>query len=168
MVSDKVWKAYLLKNKERLKLEESKKANVKISTMKEQDTISKPAKNTDIKIDKGYVFNIETFGYRDIAPNEAKARDLPIFARPTKMIKNSSYRGAVIIDMHKRLRKIKENIKNCKYETLTDLCDISGLLHIHSQHLYNDSSFDILEKDVISVRKEFIENCKLPVKTTKK
>lgn len=167
MVSDKVWKAYLLKNEERLKLEERKRAK-KIDIIEEQDTMKKPQKNTDIKIDKGYVFNVETFGYRDIAPNEAKARDLPIFARPTKMIKNSSYRAAVIIDMHKRLRKIKENVKNCKYETLTDLCDISGLLRIHSQYLYNDSSFDILEKDIIRARKEFIENCKLSAKTTKR
>ena len=167
MVSDKVWKAYLLKKEEneKLKSEERKKTNIK---KEEQDIIKKPPKKTDIKVDKEYVFNIETFTYRDIAPNEAKARDLPIFARPTKMIKNSSYRGAVIIDMHKRLRKVKENIKNCKYETLTDLCDISGLVHIHSQHLYNDSAFDLLEKDVIRARKEFIENCKLPTKTAKK
>jgi len=167
MVSDKVWKAYLLKNEERLKLEERKRAK-KVHIIEEQDTIKEPPKNTDIKIDKGYVFNVETFGYRDIAPNEAKARELPIFARPTKMIKSSSYRAAVIIDMHKRLRKIKENVKNCQYETLTDLCDISGLLRIHSQYLYNDSSFEILEKDVIRARKEFIENCKLSVKTTKR
>lgn len=168
MVSEKAWKAYLLRNKERLELEERKRAK-KIDLIEGQDTIKKTSKNTDIKIDKGYVFNVETFGYRDIVPSEAKARDLPIFARPTtKLIKNSSYRAAVIIDMHKRLRKIKENVKNCKYDTLTELCDISGLLHIHSQYLYDDSSFGTLEKDVIRTRKEFIENCKLPVKITKK
>ncbi len=166
MVSDKAWKAYLQRQKEneKVRLDEIEKA---IYTIEERDTSKKP-KKTNIKIDKGFVFNIETFGYRDIAPNEAKARDLPIFARPTKMLKNSSYRGAVIIDRHKRLRKVKENIKNCNYETLTDLCDLSGLIHIHSQHLYNDSSFGLLEKDVIHDQKEFIENCKLPTKTAKK
>lgn len=163
MVSDKAWKAYLRRQEENKKLKSEE-----IRTIEEREKLKKPPKNTNIEIDKEYFFNIETFEYRNIAPNEAKARDLPIFARPTKMINNGSYRGAVIIDMQKRWRKVKENIKNCKYETLTDLCDLSGLINIHSQHLYNDSSFYLLEKDFIHAQKEFIENCKLPNKILKK
>lgn len=60
----------------------------------------------------------------------------------SKMIKNPRYRDTVIIDMRKKLKKVKENIKNCNVNTLNDLCKISNIVDIHSKYMYTDPSFD--------------------------
>ena len=109
----------------------------------------------------GYVFNIETGKAYVKIPREATASDLPLYARSSDIVKNNSYRDAVIIDLRKKLNKVKENIKNCDHDTLIDLCEISSLIDIHANHLYDEHSFDLLDRDVMRTREVFIENCKL-------
>lgn len=137
-----------------------------------KDMIEKPQvpipKKSKTHLPSGYVFNIETGETYSIVPQEAKANELPIYARSSNIVKNNSYRDAVIIDMRRKLKKVKENIGNCDYNTLTNLCEVSSLVNIHSKYLYFDPSFDLLDRDVMRAREEFIEKCKLSKKIINK
>lgn len=112
------------------------------------------------------VFNIETGKNHKVVPMSATAYDLPMFAFPTKMAKSPVYRDAIIIDIRRKLKKVKENIKNCNFNTLNDLCKISSLVDIHSKYIYADPSFDLLNRDIMNTQQEFIDNCKI-TKSTK-
>lgn len=110
---------------------------------------------------KGSAFNIDKGKMYSIYPKEAKANDLPLFAYTTKMVKSKSFRDAIITDIRKELKKVKENIKNCNHETMVDLCKVSNLVRFQAPYLYNDNSFDLLDRDVIRAKEGFIEGCKL-------
>lgn len=110
---------------------------------------------------KGSAFNIDKGKMYSMYPKEAKANELPLFAYTTKMVKSKSYRDAVITDIRKELTKVKENIKKCNHETMIDLCKVSNLARFQAPYLYNDNSFDLLDRDIIHAKEDFIESCKL-------
>lgn len=135
---------------------------VRIITIEESEVIEDiHPRNYRTPSDKGAAFNIDTGKTRSIYPKDAKANDLPLFAFTTKMVKSKQYRNAIIADIRKELKKVKENIKNCNHETMVDLCKVSNLVRIHSPYLYNDNSFDLLDRDAIHTKEDFLENCKL-------
>ncbi len=143
---------------------------VKFSTIPEKQVKKKPPKkyNLNLPSTAGPVFNIETGKTRKIIPISAKAYDIPIFAYPSTMAKSSAYRSAIIIDIHRKLKKVKENIKNCDINALNDLCKVSNIVDIHLKYIYADPSFDILNRDIMKIKQEFIDGCKLSTKITKK
>lgn len=123
--------------------------------------VTKRPRKSKTHTTKGSAFNIDTGKMYSIYPKEAKANDLPLFAYTTKMVKSKSYRDAIITDIRKELKEVKENIKNCNHETMVDLCKISNLVRFQAPYLYNDKSFDLLDRDVIHAKEDFIESCKL-------
>lgn len=136
------------------------------SIIPEKEIKKKPPKKYKISPAAETVYNIETGKNIKVVPINATAYDLPIFAFPTKMVKSPLYRDAIIIDIRRKLKKVKENIKNCNFNTLNDLCKISNIVDIHSKYIYADPSFDLLNRDIMNTQQEFIDNCKI-TKSTK-
>lgn len=94
------------------------------SIIPEKDVKKRPPKKYKISPAAETVYNIETGKNHKVVPINATAYDLPIYAYPTKMVKSSQYRDAIIIDIRRKLKKVKENIKNCNFNSLNDLCKI--------------------------------------------
>jgi hypothetical protein len=135
---------------------------IEITLLEESDlVVNKRPRKSKTQTTKGSVFNIDTGKMYSLYPKEAKANDLPLFAYTTKMVKSKSYRDTIITDIRKELKKVKENIKNCNNETLVDLCKVSNLVRFQAPYLYNDHSFDLLDRDVIHAKEDFVESCKL-------
>lgn len=111
------------------------------------------------------VFNIEMGVNRKVVPISATAYDLPIYAIPAKIAKSPAYHDAIIIDIRRKLKKARENIKNCNLNTMNDICKISNLVDIHIKYMYIDPSFEILKKDIMKTQQEFIDNCKITSST---
>ena len=139
---------------------------VRIITIKESEVIEDiHPRNYRTPSDKGAAFNIDTGKVRSIYPKDAKANDIPLFAFTTKMVKSKQYRNAIIADIREELKKVKENIKNCNHDAMIDLCKVSNLVRFQAPYLYNDHSFDLLDRDVIHTKEDFIESCKLSSKS---
>lgn len=141
---------------------------IEISIIPEEDMEKKSEKKYKTSPTAESVFNIETGKNYKVDPRKVTAYDLPIVALPSKMEKKQAYRDAIIIDIGRKLKKVKENIKNCNTSVMTDLCKISNILDIQSQYIYTDPSFDLLNRDIKKTQQEFIDNCKLSTKTIKK
>ncbi len=146
------------KTVEAIKTEDKKKVEAKKKTIEQ---LRKSKKH-------GLVYNIETGKNNYILQKDATANDLPLFAHPSGIRKNNRYRDAVILDIGKKLRDVKDTIGNCDYDTLTNLCNVSKFVDIHRPFLYDDPYFDILDRDVMRSRENFIDGCKLLNKTKEK
>jgi serine/threonine-protein kinase RIO1 len=139
-----------------------------ITIINESDLVVTTRGKSKTQSMKGSAFNIDTGKMYSIYPKEAKANDLPLFAYTTKMVKSKSFRNAIITDIRKELKKVKENIKNCNHETMVDLCKVSNLVRFQAPYLHNDNSFDLLDRDVIRAKEYFIEGCKLSRESNRK
>lgn len=113
----------------------------------------------------GLIYNIETGKNSYILQKDATSNDLPLFARTSNIVKNSIYRNAVILDIRKKLKDVKETIGNCDYKTLTNLGNVSKFVDIHRPFLYDDRYFDLLDRDVMHAREDFIEGCRTSSKS---
>ena len=145
-----------------METEEQRTNMTEITLIKESDlVVNTRSRKSKTQSTKGSAFNIDTGKMYSIYPKEAKANDLPLFAYTAKMVKSKSYRDAIITDIRKELKKVKENIKSCDHATMVELCKVSNLVRFQAPYLYNDHSFDLLDRDVIHTKEDFIESCKL-------
>lgn len=152
------------KTEEKLEVQDNKKIEDKKRIEDRQKKIEQLRKSKN----HGLVYNIETGKNSYILQKDATSNDLPLFAHPSSIRKNSTYRNAVILDMRKKLRDVKETIGNCDYNTLTNLGNLSKFVDIHRPFLYDDRYFDLLDRDVMHTREDFIEGCKLSSKSKSK
>lgn len=132
-----------------------------IAIIKESDLVVTTRGKSKTKSMKGSAFNIDKGQMYSMYPKDAEANDLPLFAYTTKMVKDKSFRDAIIVDIREELKKVKKDIKNCNNETMVDLCKVSNLVRFQAPYLYNDNSFDLLDREVISAKEDFIVGCKL-------
>lgn len=113
----------------------------------------------------GLVYNIETGKNNYILQKDATANDLPLFAHQSNIKNNNRYRDAVILDIGKKLRDVKDTIGNCDYNTLSNLCNVSKFVDMHRPFLYDDPYFDKIDRDVMHVKEDFIDGCRLSNKS---
>lgn len=136
-----------------------------IAIIKESDLVVTKRGKSKTTTKKGSAFNIYKGQMYSMYPKDAEANDLPLFAYTTKMVKDKKFRDAVIADIRNELKKVKKDIKNCNDETMVNLCKVSNLVRFQAPYLYNDNSFDQLDRDVIRAKEDFIEGCRLSGKT---
>lgn len=94
---------------------------------------------------------IDIFNLDEIRGIQGEAVSPGIFS---SQIYNTGDINAVIIDIHKKLREVKEYIG---YKPSFDLLD-RDIMKIPEEY---NHSFDLLDRDIIKIREESIENCKV-------